>query len=85
MLNSTHSYSVVGTYTITLLVTYDNGCSQFFTHQVTVIDCTCDDCIGSFSPIPDKNYVISAWVKEEGAALSKTTYDKPIIQLHCAI
>ncbi len=37
----------------------------------------CEDCIGSFSPIPGKKYLISGWVKEGSAAQSKTSYTYP--------
>lgn len=34
---------------------------------------TCQDCITSFSPTPGK-YLVSAWVKEEGASMNTTAY-----------
>lgn len=42
----------------------------------------CENCIGSFKPIEGKTYIISAWVKEEGADLSTvTTYSNPYIEI----
>jgi len=38
----------------------------------------CDDCIGSFSPVPGKKYVISAWVKEANAKPATTGYQNPV-------
>lgn len=37
---------------------------------------TCD-CLGQFSPIPGKQYVISAWVKQDGPVNGVTTYAAP--------
>jgi hypothetical protein len=42
----------------------------------------CENCIGSFKPIEGKTYIISAWVKEEGADLSTViTYSNPYIEI----
>lgn len=41
----------------------------------------CENCIGSFAPEPGRKYIISMWVKEEGAALTKTSYDYPEVYL----
>lgn len=41
----------------------------------------CDDCIGSFAPIPGKTYLLSAWVREENAPLDKITFNYPVINL----
>jgi hypothetical protein len=41
----------------------------------------CSDCISSFSPITGKKYVVSAWVKENGAPQSKTSYNYPSITI----
>lgn len=42
----------------------------------------CANCIGSFKPMEGKTYVVSAWVKEEGADLSTTTtYVNPYIEI----
>lgn len=38
------------------------------------------DCISTYSPIPEKEYVLSAWVKEDNAR-TKTTYTAPAIVL----
>jgi len=40
----------------------------------------CDDCLGTFFPSQGK-YVLSAWVKEENAAVTKTSYTFPFVQL----
>ena len=49
--------------------------SPFASHPV------CENCVGSFEPVPGKKYLISAWVKEDGAAQSKTTYTYPSLTL----
>jgi len=41
---------------------------------------TCDDCLGQFQPSAG-TYVFSAWTKEEGAAVTKTTYTQPVVRL----
>ncbi len=42
---------------------------------------TCDKCIGSFAPEASKEYVLSAWVKEDAAAATKTSYNFPSITI----
>lgn len=84
--NGNHIYSTPGTYIVTATVNGIEGCNYTTSTNITIKDCIppppCEDCIGSFRPIPDQKYIISAWVKEEGAPLTKTSYDKPIIQMH---
>lgn len=41
---------------------------------------TCQSCLPSFGPGAG-NYVISAWVKEASAAPTKTSYDRPSIEI----
>jgi hypothetical protein len=41
----------------------------------------CSDCISSFSPIPGKKYLVSAWVKEKNAPQSKTSYTNPSLTI----
>jgi len=41
---------------------------------------TCD-CLGRFSPIPDKKYVLSAWVKQVSSLGPVTSYSSPQIQV----
>ncbi|HEU4719482.1 MAG TPA: hypothetical protein VFU15_16680 [Bacteroidia bacterium] len=41
----------------------------------------CDNCIGSFAPEPGKKYLVSVWVKEAGAAVTKTSYDHPQVYI----
>lgn len=72
-----HPYSN-GTYTATATINGSGSCVNTYTFVVNII-CTpppCSDCIGSFAPIPDSTYIISAWVKEKVAALdiNTTTY-----------
>lgn len=59
-----------------------NSCSGSITvtGNKTLLTCTeplpCTDCIGTFQP-PAGNYVFSAWAREAGAALTKTSYTFP--------
>lgn len=41
----------------------------------------CENCIGSFAPEPGKKYVISMWVRESEAPVTKTSFDKPQVSL----
>ena len=45
-----------------------------------IIELPCQDCITSFSPNAGK-YLVSAWVKEEGATMSTTTYTNSSIEI----
>ena len=83
----THTYTNPGTYQVSVTVVGPDDCSFTTSIPITIIDCIpstpdCDNCIGSFSPVPDHKYVLSAWVKEEGAPLEKVTYDQPAVQMH---
>jgi hypothetical protein len=40
----------------------------------------CENCIGSFAPEPG-DYIISMWVREEGAAVTKTTFNYPEVNI----
>jgi PKD domain len=71
-------------YTITVTIDETENCPAVsLTQEVTVTICDppCDDCIGSFNPIPGEKYVLSAWLKEADAPLEKTTYDKGKLEL----
>lgn len=41
----------------------------------------CENCIGSFQPIVGKTYIVSAWVKQEGASDTLSKYTNPYIQI----
>jgi hypothetical protein len=41
----------------------------------------CSECVTSFSPKSGK-YIVSAWVKEDQASATTTTYTKPSIKIH---
>lgn len=75
----THTYTTVGTYTITLTIPGTQPtCGKFVSKTFTVTDCTppCENCIGSFAPDPG-DYILSAWVKEEGAVPTQLAYTNP--------
>jgi hypothetical protein len=44
------------------------------------VSLTCDDCLGQFQPTAGK-YVFSAWTKEEGALVTKTSYTFPSVEI----
>lgn len=80
---NSHTYTSPGTYTITLNVTFPDASVATITHAINIIDCDyiCETCIGSFAPIPGQKYLVTAWAKEVGASLTKTTYDNPQLSL----
>lgn len=41
----------------------------------------CENCVASFELSPGKPYMFSCWVKEDGAPVTKTSYDKPQVVL----
>ncbi|MBI2968478.1 MAG: hypothetical protein HYY40_11800 [Bacteroidetes bacterium] len=49
------------------------------TYCITVVGSICTDCPNSFAPEPGKNYILSAWVKEND--VTATTYTGPEIML----
>lgn len=78
-----HEYLTAGSYTVTLTITGPGTCVATAT-QVITVTCTalpCADCIPSFAPIPGKKYILSAWVKEDNALQSKTSYTFPRIYI----
>lgn len=78
-----HAYWAPGIYTITATFLGPDTCSasRSLTVEVTCGPPPCSDCIGSFAPVPGKKYLISAWVKEDGAAQSKTSYTYPSVTI----
>jgi len=80
---NSHTYTAPGTYTITLNVTFPDASVATITHAININDCDyiCETCIGSFAPIPGQKYLVTAWAKEVGASLTKTTYDNPQLSL----
>ncbi len=59
------------------------GTSQAAYATISSVEQTqpCQNCIGSFRPQPGKTYLVSAWVKESGAAATKTSYTYPQIAI----
>lgn len=41
----------------------------------------CEGCLPTFSPLPGKKYIVSAWAKEEGNELGRLFYDKPRLRV----
>ncbi|HTF05645.1 MAG TPA: hypothetical protein VK826_16575 [Bacteroidia bacterium] len=41
----------------------------------------CENCIGSFAPEPGRKYILSLWVREENAPVTKTSFNKPEVSL----
>ncbi|MFZ5553169.1 MAG: hypothetical protein ACOZCO_08650 [Bacteroidota bacterium] len=41
----------------------------------------CENCVASFELTPGKKYMFSCWVKEDGAPVTKTSYDNPQVIL----
>lgn len=78
--NPVHTYANTGNYTIQVTMT-TSECSASFSTVMTVSECVdCKECIPSFAPIPGKQYVLSAWVKESNP-VGKTSYSGPAVSL----
>ncbi|MBS1650938.1 MAG: PKD domain-containing protein [Bacteroidetes bacterium] len=80
---SSHQFTSAGTYTVNLTVTGPGTCVATAKSIVTVT-CNpppCTDCISSFAPVPEKKYLVSAWVKEKNAPQSKTSYTFPSLTI----
>lgn len=76
-----HIYAAPGQYTVTLTITagYHTGpfCSTSCSATITVAE---PECCSNFSPLPQGNYLISAWVKENQPTQVKN-YDNAYIEL----
>ncbi len=44
----------------------------------------CENCIGSFAPVPNQTYVVSLWVKDIDATATTTTYTDPFAEVICS-
>jgi hypothetical protein len=78
---STPGSTIVYTVTATTL-----GCTGVATSTVTVVPDTLPSlttdpcaCVSSFAPYPNKKYILSAWVRENNAAPTKTSFTYPEI------
>jgi hypothetical protein len=83
-----HSYSTPGDYLVTLIIENDhvpNACKDTIVKSITIdsiCDLPCTSCIGSFSPTPNKKYVLSAWTQEKVTGITRPlTYTKPKISV----
>jgi hypothetical protein len=68
-----------GLYIIEIQPNQSVGCFSFATADI-ICHCPevpCVSCIQSFSPDPEKEYIISGWVKEEDPDIDVTTYVAP--------
>lgn len=63
------------------------SCSSTITFNISEGELLCNDslpcenCIGSFAPEPGQKYLVSTWVKEDGAIPSKTSYTYPEVYI----
>ncbi len=81
-----HTFTSTGTFNGSLTVSGAECITTTVIQGYTVTVCEpplCIDCIESFAPIPTKKYIISAWVKEDNAALTKTSYTFPNLVVKC--
>jgi hypothetical protein len=85
--NPSHAYSSPGTYLVSLIVDNDspNNCKDTMIKSITIdslCDLPCTSCIGSFSPTPNKKYIISTWAKENiGSSPLPNNYTKASVSL----
>lgn len=84
--NNNYTSSTTLTPGIYLVVLKFNQCQSgtvSFTLKTGIYLCApeipCENCVPSFELEPDKKYMLSAWVKEDGAPVTKTSYDQPQI------
>lgn len=63
----------------------DTSCNKILSGNIVITDClqapSCSDCIPSFSPSTGKNYVVSAWAKEEKIGTILTSYDDATLRI----
>lgn len=78
-----YQYGASGTFTATVTMYGPGSCVVSRTLQV-ITECgppPCYDCISTFAPEPGKRYMVSAWVREDSPAQSKTQYTYPSISI----
>ena len=84
-----HIFNEAGDFDVTLIVGNDDDCFDCYDTVVQVISvgqsCSlpCENCVGSFAPIPGEKYVVSAWAKEHTSLgyVDVNTYKKPYIEV----
>lgn len=77
-----HSFTTSGIYTVTATYSIPTCGTSTYTTTVSINTCeldTCNNCLSSFAPIPGKTYIIGAWVSEDEALPTKTSFDFPQI------
>lgn len=80
-LQPTHTYVKEGVYDVTLSIDGPFSCQAVIQKRIFVEACyDCVECIPSFSPIPGRQYVLSAWVKEE-AEVGTVNYEQTGVSL----
>jgi len=77
-----HTYDTPGNYTITLTYNYGDESVGYISCSNSVqIRTDIPDCASSFSPCPDKDYILSAWVKQQEGLVPVMSYEYPQIQI----
>ncbi len=49
--------------------------------RLSCFELGCESCVGSFAPEPGVKYLLSVWVREDGAALDRTYYEYPRVSV----
>jgi hypothetical protein len=80
------SSTAFGTYYLEVSVDACSGLVSIGKNGTAQYNCNdgelpCENCIGSFAPKAGETYLLSAWVKEGSAPLSKTSFNFPSIDL----
>lgn len=71
-----HNYTTSGQHVITATIVGPGSCLSTYSFVANTVcgEQPCQDCIESFAPSPGGTYMISGWIKEDGAGPSVTTY-----------
>jgi PKD repeat protein len=78
--NPSKKYNSAGVYKVTATISNEVCTLNSLSKELIVREC-CKECITSFSPDPGKEYVLSAWVKEEYTDLYPDTYKNSGVQI----
>jgi len=80
-----YTFAAEGLYTVSVTANGSSCNSSEAEETIYISNCTeipCDQCLSSFAPTVETNYVISAWTKEANAVNTTVTYEKPQIEIY---
>lgn len=83
-ISPSHVYDATGNYVVSFTANIAASCIITKTLSITVTSSCCPSCLPSFRPIPNKKYILSAWVSEE-TTVGKETFIDPEVYLKFTI